>query len=145
MTVSDKKRRQDLYGHILTDSDRTVDHQTFAEMQWQRDVFAPEIFVLPPGLEFRSSLFDQELIEVLRDVNALSKIRDSPIYRFEDTISMMHVDNQQASIQSRLSNLGNLSFLRKCCRLAAYLCANMMCCKIWRMSIIPVRYIHRIP
>lgn len=107
-------------------------------MQWQRDVFAPEIFVLPPGFESRSSFFDEELVEVLKDIHALSRIRDSPIYRFEDTISMMHVDNQEASIQSRLSNLGDLSFLQECCRLAAYLAANMMCCKIWRMSIVPV-------
>lgn len=130
--------RQDLHAHALTSSERTVAHTTFPEMQWQRDLFSPDLFVLPPAFERRTHLLDKDFIEVLKDVHALACIRDSPIFMHEDTISMMHIDNQEAWIQSRLSNMTNLSFLQDCCRLAAYLCAAMFCCKVWRMSVLPV-------
>ena len=56
------------------------------------------------------SVFDGGFIEVLRDVHALACIRDSSIFMHEDTVSMMHIDNQQAWIQSRLSGFTNSSF-----------------------------------
>lgn len=54
---------------------------------------------------------------------------------------MAHVDNHQASIQSRLVDLPNLSLshIADCCQIAAYLCSTMLRCKIWRTSTIPVR------
>lgn len=138
LPLADRTSRQDLNAHVLTESDRTVGHKTFPEMQWQRDLFSPELFVLPPAFARRTHLLDKDFIEVLKDVHALTCIRDSPVFMHEDTISMMHVDNHEAWIQSRLSEMTNLSYLQECCRLAAYLCASMLCCKVWRMSVIPV-------
>ena len=131
--------RQDLNAHILVQSNRVVGHDTFTEMQWQRDLFSPEIFILPPGFQCRAHLLDTDFTEVLKDVHALARIRDSPIYLHDDTVAMMHIDNQEAWIQSRLSDLSNLSYLQECCRLAAYLSASMLCCKVWRLSVVPVR------
>jgi hypothetical protein len=65
-------------------------------------------------------------------------VRDSPIYLPEDTVAMMHIDNQQAWIQSRLIDMPRDEYIQECCRLAAYLCAAMLCCKLWRTSIVPV-------
>jgi len=136
--VADTRYRQDLNGHVLTGSDRTVGHTTFTEIQWQRDVFAPDLFVLPLGFQGRSHLFDNEFIEVIKDIHALSRIRDSSVFRVEDTVSMMHVDNQSASIQSRLCNVATYSVVQRYCRWAAYLAASMLCCKVWRFSTVPV-------
>lgn len=130
--------RQDLNAHVLTASGRTVTHTTFPEIQWQRDLFAPELFTLPPAFARRAHLLDTNFTEVLQDVHALARIRDSPIFLHDDTVGMMHIDNQQAWVQSRLSDLTDLSFLQECCRVAAYLCASMLCCKVWRMSVVPV-------
>jgi hypothetical protein len=65
-------------------------------------------------------------------------VRDSPIYLPEDTVAMMHIDNQQAWIQSRLTDMPRDKYMQECCRLAAYLSATMLCCKLWRTSIMPV-------
>ncbi len=115
-----------------------IGHTTFTEMHWQRDVFSPQIFLLPIGFQRREELLGEELCEVLKDVHALQHMRDSVVYDLEDTAAMLQMDNQQASIQSRLSELPRSSSLRECCRFAAYLAASMLCCKVWRMSVIPV-------
>lgn len=130
--------RQDLYAHVFTASDRIVDHQTFGELWWQRDVFSPHSFVVPPGFQQRAYLFSPEFMEVLKDIHALKSLRDSPIYTHADASSTLHMDNQQAWIQSRLVHLPRLPFIQECCRLAAYLCASTHCCKVWRLSVMPV-------
>jgi hypothetical protein len=130
--------RQDLNSSVITGCCRVVDHTTFTELRWRRDPFSPNIFVLPPGFQMRIHLLTEEFIEVLKDIHALQCIRDSPFFSHEDTILMMHIDNQHASIESRLVGLPKLSYFLECCYLAAYLCACMLCCKVYRHSVIPV-------
>ncbi|KAJ4076858.1 hypothetical protein NW761_012396 [Fusarium oxysporum] len=60
---------QDLNSSIMVGSKRIVDHTTFTELQWQRDLIAPDFFELPPG--FKSNVTAQLLREV-------EKIRDEP-------------------------------------------------------------------
>ncbi|OQU96931.1 hypothetical protein CLAIMM_02942 isoform 2 [Cladophialophora immunda] len=128
---------QDLYAHILTASERIVTHNTFHELRWERDIFPPDIFVLSPGFQRKAQLFPEEFLEVLVDIHAMQCCRDSAFFAYEDTISMMHVDNQQAWVQSKLVGLPTLPFVQECCRWAVYLAASMLCCKIWRLSVIP--------
>jgi len=123
----------------MTGSDRIVDHTTFAELQWRRDPFAPHLFALPPGFEKRAHLFDNDYIEVLKDIHALQCIQDLSGYSCQNPVEMLRVDNHQASIGSRLVNLPKLSTNIEACYLAAYLSACMLCCKVWRHSIMPVR------
>lgn len=130
--------RQDLNASIMTGSDRIVNHTTFVELQWARDLFSPNFFVLAPGFEARSDLLTEDFNEILRDIHALQLVRDSPSFTCENTISLLHVDNQQAWIESRLAGLPKLSPLLECCHLAAYLATCMICCKVWRTSPIPV-------
>jgi hypothetical protein len=122
----------------MTGGKRVVDHTTFAELQWRRDPFSPDFFVLPRGFQKRLHLLSGEFVEVLKDIHALQCIRDSPALAREDTIMMVQVDNHHASIESRLVGLPKLSVFQECCHLAAYLCACMLCCKIWHHSVIPV-------
>jgi hypothetical protein len=127
-----------LYAHTFTASDRIVDHTTFSEIQWRRDVFSPHSFVVPHGFQSSAYLFSDEFLEVLKDVHALKCMRDSPIFKYDDTASMVQMDNHQGWIQSRLCELPEQQFIQECCRLAAYLCASTLCCKIWRTSVMPV-------
>lgn len=130
--------RSDLNASVMTGSSRVVDHTTFSELQWRRDPFSPSYFILPPGFQSQSYLLDRDFVEVLKDVSALQCIRDSALFSREDVISMAHIDNHQASIQSRLMSLPTCSLVAECCHLAAYLCSTMLRCKIWRASTIPV-------
>ena len=128
----------------MTGSTRVVDHTTFSELQWRRDPFSPEYFILPPGFQAQFHLLGEEFVEVLKDVFALQCIRDSTLFGREDVVSMAHIDNHEASIQSRLVSLPNHSSISECCHLAAYLCSTMLRCKIWRASTIPVSQSHEL-
>ncbi|KKP04932.1 hypothetical protein THAR02_02953 [Trichoderma harzianum] len=129
--------RQDLNSSIMTGSDRIIDHTTFAELQWKRDPFAADFFVLAPGFEKRIHLFTNDYVEVLKDIHALQCVQDLPGYSCQNPVEMLRVDNQQASIGSRLVDLPKLSPYMEACYLAAYLSACMLCCKVWRHSVMP--------
>lgn len=122
----------------MTGSSRVFDHTTFAELQWRRDPFSPNLFVLPPGFQEISHLLTEGFIEVLEDMHALQSIRDSPGFVCKDTTWMLHVDNHQASLQSRIVGLPKQSLLLECCQLAAYIAACQLCTKVWRASVMPV-------
>ncbi|KAF2093593.1 FMN-linked oxidoreductase [Rhizodiscina lignyota] len=127
----------DLNSSIMTGSDRIVNYTTFAELQWIRDPFSTTFFVLPPGFQKIIYLFSEDFIEVLKDIHALKCVQDIPGYSCQNPIEMLRVDNQQASIGSRLVDLPKLSAYMEACYLAAYLSACMLCCKVWRHSVMP--------
>lgn len=122
----------------MAGSSRFFDHTTFSELQWKRDSRSSEIFALPPGFETQSDLLDDEFIEVLRDVYALQCIRETSFFGAEGVMTMAHIDNHQASVQSRLVALSSGSRITECCHIAAYLCSTMLRCKLWRTSTAPV-------
>lgn len=122
----------------MTGSNRIVDHTTFAELQWKRDPFASTYFSLAPGFQRKSHLFDENFLEVLRDIHALQCVQDLPRYSCQNPVEMLRIDNQQASIGSRLVDLPKLSNTMEACYFAAYLSACMLCCKVWRHSVMPV-------
>ncbi|KAL7921161.1 hypothetical protein ACQKWADRAFT_321651 [Trichoderma austrokoningii] len=128
---------QDLNSSVMTGSDRIMDHTTFAELQWRRDPFASAYFSLAPGFQRKSHLFDENFLEVLKDIHALQCVQDLPRYSCQNPVEMLRVDNQQASIGSRLVDLPKLSTTMEACYLAAYLSACMLCCKVWRHSVMP--------
>ncbi|KAJ5253992.1 N-ethylmaleimide reductase [Penicillium chrysogenum] len=90
----------DLNGSVMTGSTRVVDHTTFSELQWKRDLSYPDFFILPPGFQKHSNELGQAFVEILKDVFALQCIRDSAILDKEDVMPMAQIDNHQASIQS---------------------------------------------
>ena len=125
----------------MTGSRRIISHETFPELHWTRDPHSPTTFTLPPGFQPYAHLLDDGFIEVLKDVSALQCIRDSTFFVTEDVIDMARIDNQQASIQSRLVSLPIREGFAECCHTAAYLCSAMLRCKLWRGSTIPVSYL----
>jgi hypothetical protein len=127
----------------MTGSSRVVDHTTFLELQWKRDPFS-NFFILPPGFQPYFHLLGEDFVEVLKDIYALQCIRESGFPSDDDVKSIVHIDNHQASIQSRLVSLPYQSSVSKCCHLAAYLCSVMLRCKVWRTSTIPVSRLRRL-
>ncbi|KAK8047551.1 hypothetical protein PG996_015615 [Apiospora saccharicola] len=93
---------QDLNAAILLGSSRIVDHTTFSELRWTRDALPADFFAIPVGFQARSHLFPLELLEVLKDVRALQWVRDRPIYSRTNPFEMARINDQIASIQSRL-------------------------------------------
>lgn len=130
--------RQDLNSSILAGSTRIVNHTTFAELNWTRDRLPPTFFRLPIGFERLSSLLTTEFVEVLEDLQALQYIRDVPRFIDDNVMLMSGVNDHIASIQSRLADLPDQSPVLGCCHLAAYLCSEMLCCKVWCELVIPV-------
>lgn len=136
--------RQDLNCSIMTGSSRLFDHTTFAELQWRRDPFSSNIFVLSPGFQEITHLLTEGFIEVLEDMHALQNIRDSPGFVCQDTTWMLQIDNHQASLQSRIVGLPKPSLFLECCQLATYIAACQLCSKVWRSSEMPVRILRRL-
>lgn len=138
------QNRQDLNSSVLTGSSRLFSHTTMTEMQWTRDVVSyQDWFTLPPGFERLSHLFPRDFFEVIEDVHTLQHMRDAPYFICQDTIAMLHVDNHQAWVCSRLQQLlaqpeRTSSAVVECCYYAVYLSSTMLCCKVWRKSPIPV-------
>jgi hypothetical protein len=126
---------------MLTGSARIVDHNTFAEMQWRKES-RPRSSKMAQGFERISHMLDGDFVEILQDIYALQLTRTSPSFACNDAVALLHVDNQQASIQSRLHlmlvRMPALSPFYGCLCLAIYLSACMLCCKVWLTSIIPV-------
>ncbi|KAI0203295.1 hypothetical protein F4808DRAFT_39600 [Astrocystis sublimbata] len=128
---------QDLNCSVLTGSSRIADHTTFSEMQWTRKSFLINDYQLPLGFQRRSHLLTKEFIEVLEDLHALQCFRESPDSVLCDLSSMALINNHTASMQSRLMGLTDVSSIMTCCRLATYLCSQMLCCKTWCSLVIP--------
>lgn len=80
----------------------------------------------------------EDFVEVLKDIHALQCVQDISGYSCQNPVEMLRVDNQQASIGSRLVDLPKLSAFTEACYLAAYLSACMLCRKVWRHSVMPV-------
>lgn len=130
--------RQDLNCSVVAGSPRLFDHTTFVELEWRRDPFTPNFYILSPGFLTRAHLFNDEFIRVLEDTHALQCIRDSPNFGCRDTGEMMRYDSHQGSVQSRLVDLPKTSLLLECCYLAIYISACQLCSKAWKALAIPV-------
>jgi hypothetical protein len=84
-----------------------------------------------------------ELITVLEDINALCAILNSNCNCGDSQINEMHVDNAQASIESRLTNLlyearlTGTDPVNESCIYAAYLCTYKLSTEMWEASLIP--------
>src|SRR5687768_2282746 len=130
--------RSDLNSSIMTGSRRVIDHTTFSEFQWSRDSKTPAMFELPSGFKVLRFELGDEFLEVIRDLYALRCIRDADLPIPKDSISVMRIDNHQASIQSRLFSLPRNSEVASCCFIGAYMCSTTLRCISWHNPTIPV-------
>ncbi|KAI9708117.1 MAG: hypothetical protein M1820_004321 [Bogoriella megaspora] len=133
---------QDLFCAVLLGSNRRVSHETFVELAWQRDPLRSSIFEIPPGFVASADLLEPDFLSVVKDIRALQMIRDATDVDHNDAVTIMHLDNHQASIESRLYDLVKdpLRFHNPtlyCCLNAAYICSYMLFTEVWGSSLIP--------
>ena len=141
---ADLASRQDLFSAILTGSQRIVSHDTFAELYWRRDFLLSSIFQLPTGFELYKNVLGNDFSEVVKDIKALQTMREGIDTNWGDPVSIMHLDNQQASIESRLYELGKsptrlVNPALYCSNHAAYLCTYSLFTEVWASAMIPTR------
>jgi hypothetical protein len=86
-----------------------------------------------------SPMLSPEFVEVLEDIHALQWIRDTSDYP-SDAVQLLHIDNRQAWIESRLFLLPRTSLLLECCYLACYLCTYTLFSEIWQSGMLPVEF-----
>ena len=120
-----------------------MDHDTFMELAWKRDPVVPSIFQVPSGFITSIDPLGDEFLSIVQDIRALQTIRDDTDIDGRDAVTIMHFDNHQASIESRLYNLGHdpLRFenpVLYCCILSAHVCTYMLFTEIWDASVIPL-------
>lgn len=131
--------RQDLNASIMTGTSRIVDHNTFVEMRWARHPSFEDQYRLARGLEPLHDMLGPDFVAVLEDIHALQAFRDQwEPSSYPQPCELVLLNNEQASIQSRLVALTGLRPMLECIRLAAYLCTTMLCCRVWCGPIIPV-------
>lgn len=124
----------------MTGSDRIFNHDVFSELSWKRDPFLSWLYVAPVGFQNMAGRLGAQLMGIIEDINALQVMRDSTDWSM-DTFSLVHIDNQQAWIESRLywcrKTAGGNDEPVDCCVLAAYLCTYVLYADTWRNSMIP--------
>ncbi|KAI9689920.1 MAG: hypothetical protein M1822_009802 [Bathelium mastoideum] len=133
---------QDLICAVLTGSTRAIDHETFVELIWRRDPLLLPIFQVPEGFVRSADLLGSEFLSIVRDIRALQAIRDATDVDYYDSVTIMRLDNHQASIESRLYNLGKdpMRFENPalyCCIVAAHICTYMLFTEVWSASVVP--------
>lgn len=116
----------------------------FPELAAIRDPFRANFYYLPNGFNDLRQFFSSEFLSVLEDINALCVLRDSSCMCGDSPVSELRVDNCQASIESRLVDLRNISRnsgqicpVFESCIYAAYACTYMLFTKTWEASFIP--------
>lgn len=123
----------------ITGSKRIFSHDTFHELSWERQ--SCMLYKLPSGFLECSDIFTDKLLTIIEDIQSFQTSRDSHSFCSSDLISIYHIDNQQASIESRLHNLreqlDETDYVVDCCIIAAYLCIYVMYTSIWEGHIIP--------
>lgn len=122
----------------MTGTSRITDHNTFTDLQWRRNLLTPYSFTLPSGFHTVSHRLTDDFIEILEDIHAFQCIRDTYHSEGSDTLTIAQIDNQQASIQSRLAMMSTSSHFMDVLCLAAYLSSATLRCRIWHDSVIPV-------
>ncbi|EHK21604.1 uncharacterized protein TRIVIDRAFT_128252, partial [Trichoderma virens Gv29-8] len=132
---------QDLNAAWIIGSERRFNHDVFPELHWGRNPFLSSIFTLPPGFEPLRQVFGDDLVKVIEDIYALQHLRESSDMNLDDSTSIIHMDNYQAWMESRLYS----HFLAAdeddeiviCCIFTLYLCAYMLFTEIWAGHFIP--------
>ncbi|KAI0128008.1 hypothetical protein BJ170DRAFT_628064 [Xylariales sp. AK1849] len=132
---------QDLNAALMTGSERLFDHCTFPELNWQRDPLL-SLPVAPVGFQQRAGIMGENLMSIIEDVHALQVLCDFPAQVTYEPVAMLHIDNQQAWIESRLhwcwKEAKDAVHLRQCCILATYLYTFDSYAEIWCSSMIPL-------
>jgi hypothetical protein len=152
---------QDLFCAVIARTSRVFSHETFAgtrtselgwkgqcadhtskpssELHWHREPHSSHLYDMPQGFHKYRLAFNATLLQICGDVCALQRQRDRHEESAINSVAIMHLDNQQASIESRIQlYLETTSCpLKRSIALALYICAYILFADIWTNSLIP--------
>lgn len=134
---------QDLNIAMITGTDRVLPEEAFPEMQLERDTNYPSRHTLPYGFKAIHDILGEPMLDVLVDINHLQLIRESAEFVSTQSTWVLHLDNQQARIESRLHSFlratsGSCNMLT-CVALAAYLYTYSLFTEVWEGYCMPSR------
>ncbi|KAL6910084.1 hypothetical protein GGI43DRAFT_389280 [Trichoderma evansii] len=132
---------QDLNAAWIIGSERKFSHDVFPELHWGRNPFLSSVYTLPPGFEPLRHVFGSGLVKVIEDIYALQHYRESSDVDLDDSPSLLHLDNHQAWVESRLYShfltTDESNGVLAGCILALYLCTYMLFSEVWAGHFIP--------
>lgn len=132
---------QDLNAAWIIGSERRFSHDIFPELHWGRNPFLSFVYTLPPGFEPLRHVFGSDLVKTIEDIYALQHYRELSNIDLDDSASLLHLDNHQAWIESRLYShfvaADEINGVLVGCILALYLCAYMLFSEVWTGHFIP--------
>ena len=131
-----------MFSALFTGSWRILTHESFAELAWKRDSLRPSIYQTPIGFQIFASALGNDFLDIAADIKALQIMTDAQRVDCRDAVSVMHLDNHQASVESRLQILGRdpMRFVNPglyACICASHLCSYTLYTDIWTSNLIP--------
>jgi hypothetical protein len=124
---------------VIAGTQRILSHDVFPELHWHRDPFQHHLYEIPDGFASREDILGAEFLDIIADICALQRMRESGADYPANSLEVEKVDNQQAWIESRLQFLQTQTSepLLLCCIPAAYLCGYSFFADVWAASLIP--------
>lgn len=124
----------------MTGSDRNFTHDTFEELQWNREASSQSKCLIPRGFDLVLHLLNNELVEILEDIQYLQSIVENSDPKGRNPGLLSALDNMQASIESRIiysrGTIQTMGPIAESCRLASYICCFTAFAEIWNGSFI---------
>lgn len=129
---------------MLIDSERRAPHLAPPEVRWRRE-HGSGSRTIPKGFLQHRHVIPGHLLDCFEDI---MELQATFLSKDLCPINFFHVDNMQASIESRLAYQGSackaLGPITECCRLAAYLTCFLSFTETWNNLLIPCRLSDRL-
>lgn len=136
---------QDLLSCLMAGTPRFLSHMDFQDFQSPRAIDRSHRWEVPLGLRCVIKQWPSPFKIILQDLNALCWLVDSQYGDDKQPLDLLHIDNNQANLESRLVDL--LSGCRtsptpidpryQACILGAYICTYKLSTGIWLGCCIP--------
>ena len=122
---------------MLIHSKRRLSHLALPQVCWRREILPKMAKRIPIGFAMHRKVLPDDLMDCIEDIVELQSQTNH--YASND----FHIDDMQASIESRLAFQGRacrtFGVVAECCRLAAYICCYVSFMETWANSFIPSR------
>jgi hypothetical protein len=122
---------------MLIHSKRQISHMVLPQVFWRREKITKMARRIPIGFAMHRKVLPDDLMDCIEDIVELQS--QTIHYSSND----FHIDDMQASIESRLAFQGRacrkFGVVAECCRLAAYICCYISFMETWASSFIPSR------
>lgn len=128
---------------MITGTDCVLPREVFPEMQWKREPGCRSPHALPLGFKGMQGILGKAMVDILVEITHLQLICESAAFVSNQSTWILHIDNQQARIESRSHSLlratGESCNMLTCIALASYLYTYSLFTEVWEGYLIPSR------